>query len=67
MARRADTRRELGVNIATIAGQSMPDFWTGVVLLIVFAVPAAGSPGVRLHLGGGLVLPASRSPSCRSR
>src|SRR6185437_3052726 len=47
MARRADTRREIGVNVATIAGQSMPDFWTGVMLLTAFAVvlpvlPASG-------------------------
>ncbi|MGI3201702.1 ABC transporter permease [Streptomyces sp. GLT-R25] len=47
MARRADTRRELGANVLTIAGQSMPDFWTGVMLLTVFAVlvpvlPASG-------------------------
>ena len=33
MAKRADTRRELGANVATIAGQSMPEFWTGTVLL----------------------------------
>src|SRR6266536_1251412 len=38
MARRGDTAPELGANIATIAGQSMPDFWIGFVLLIVFAV-----------------------------
>jgi peptide/nickel transport system permease protein len=38
MARRANTGPELGANIATIAGQSMPDFWIGFVLLIVFAV-----------------------------
>ncbi|MDR6863182.1 ABC transporter permease [Phycicoccus sp. 3266] len=38
MARRRDTAPELGANMATIAGQSMPDFWIGFVLLIVFAV-----------------------------
>ncbi|MCW3839882.1 ABC transporter permease [Micromonospora yasonensis] len=38
MARRGNTAGELGANIATIAGQSMPDFWIGFVLLIVFAV-----------------------------
>src|SRR5262245_51621047 len=38
MARRSNTARELGANIGTIAGQSMPDFWIGFVLLIVFAV-----------------------------
>lgn len=38
MAKRANTGPELGANIATIAGQSMPDFWIGFVLLIIFAV-----------------------------
>lgn len=38
MARRQNTAKELGANIATIAGQSMPDFWIGFVLLIIFAV-----------------------------
>jgi peptide/nickel transport system permease protein len=38
MARRRDTAPELAANMATIAGQSMPDFWIGFVLLIVFAV-----------------------------
>jgi peptide/nickel transport system permease protein len=38
MARRNNTAPELGANIATIAGQSMPDFWIGFVLLILFAV-----------------------------
>lgn len=57
MARNADTGREFGGNILTIAGQSMPDFWIGVMLLTVFAVlipvlPAAGFAG-----WDGLVLP----------
>lgn len=38
MARRNNTAGELGANILTIAGQSMPDFWIGFVLLIFFAV-----------------------------
>src|SRR6478735_2600958 len=38
MARRNNTAPELGANIGTIAGQSMPDFWIGFVLLILFAV-----------------------------
>ncbi|TQM61774.1 ABC transporter permease [Humibacillus xanthopallidus] len=38
MARRNNTGPELGANIGTIAGQSMPDFWIGFVLLILFAV-----------------------------
>ena len=47
MARHADTRREFAANVVTIAGQSMPDFWTGLMLLTIFAVllpilPSAG-------------------------
>ncbi len=38
MARRNNTSGELGANMLTIAGQSMPDFWIGFVLLIIFAV-----------------------------
>jgi peptide/nickel transport system permease protein len=38
MARHANTAPELGANVGTIAGQSMPDFWIGFVLLILFAV-----------------------------
>lgn len=38
MARRSNTAPELGANIATIAGQSMPDFWIAFVLMIVFSV-----------------------------
>jgi peptide/nickel transport system permease protein len=57
MARTAGTAREFGANVATITAQSMPDFWTGIMLLTVFAVlvpvlPAAGFAG-----WSGLVLP----------
>ena len=58
MARRADTRREIGVNVATIAGQSMPDFWTGVMLLTAFAVLLPVLPASGFTTWGGLVLPA---------
>ncbi|WP_027929148.1 ABC transporter permease [Amycolatopsis thermoflava] len=58
MARRADTRREIGVNVATIAGQSMPDFWTGVMLLTAFAVVLPVLPASGFTTWGGLVLPA---------
>jgi peptide/nickel transport system permease protein len=58
MARRADTGREIGVNIATIAGQSMPDFWTGVMLLTGFAVVLPILPASGFTTWGGLVLPA---------
>jgi peptide/nickel transport system permease protein len=57
MARRADTRRELGANVATIAGQSMPEFWTGTVLLTIFAVLIPVLPASGFATWGGLVLP----------
>ncbi|NGN67777.1 ABC transporter permease [Streptomyces sp. A7024] len=57
MARRADTRRELGANILTITGQSMPDFWTGVMLLTGFAVVIPVLPASGFTSWGGLVLP----------
>ncbi|GAA1671761.1 ABC transporter permease [Streptomyces yatensis] len=57
MARRADTKRELGANVLTIAGQSMPDFWIGVMLLTLFAVAVPVLPASGFTTWGGLVLP----------
>ncbi|MEW2401220.1 ABC transporter permease [Streptomyces sp. NPDC046862] len=57
MARRADTKRELGANVMTIAGQSMPDFWTGVMLLTVFAVLFPVLPASGFTTWSGLLLP----------
>lgn len=57
MAKRADTKRELGVNILTIAGQSMPDFWIGIMLLTVFAVVFPIFPSSGFTSWSGLVLP----------
>jgi peptide/nickel transport system permease protein len=57
MARRADTTRELGANVLTIAGQSMPDFWTGVMLLTVFAVLLPVLPASGFTSWSGLILP----------
>ncbi|MFC7330181.1 ABC transporter permease [Marinactinospora rubrisoli] len=59
MARRADTTRELGANIVTVAGQSMPDFWSGIMLLTVFAVLVPVLPASGFATWGGLVLPAT--------
>ncbi|MFC4469772.1 ABC transporter permease [Streptomyces xiangluensis] len=59
MARRADTRRELGANVLTIAGQSMPDFWTGVMLLTVFAVVLPVLPASGFTTWSGLILPTA--------
>ncbi|WP_327233332.1 ABC transporter permease [Streptomyces sp. NBC_01317] len=57
MARRADSKRELGANVLTIGGQSMPDFWTGVMLLTVFAVLLPVLPASGFTSWSGLVLP----------
>ena len=57
MARRANTAGELGANIATIAGQSMPDFWIGFVLLIIFAVNLQWFPSSGFTSTSSLVLP----------
>jgi peptide/nickel transport system permease protein len=57
MARRADSSRELGANVLTITGQSMPDFWTGVMLLTVFAVLLPVLPASGFTSWSGLVLP----------
>ncbi|GGF19497.1 ABC transporter permease [Williamsia phyllosphaerae] len=58
MARHADSRRELGANVVTIAGQSMPDFWTGLMLLTFFAVVFPIFPAAGFTSWSGLVLPA---------
>ena len=59
MAKRADTRREFGANVATIAGQSMPEFWTGIMLLTIFAVLIPVLPASGFATWGGLVLPTA--------
>jgi peptide/nickel transport system permease protein len=58
MARRADTPREVGVNILTIAGQSMPDFWIGIMLLSLFAVAIPILPAAGFTSWSGIILPA---------
>jgi peptide/nickel transport system permease protein len=57
MARRNNTAPELGANIATITGQSMPDFWIGFVLLIVFAVNLQWLPPSGFTSMTSIVLP----------
>jgi ABC-type dipeptide/oligopeptide/nickel transport system permease component len=59
MAKRADTKRELGVNILTVAGQSMPDFWIGIMLLTVFAVMFPIFPASGFTSWSGVVLPVT--------
>jgi peptide/nickel transport system permease protein len=57
MAKRADTKRELSVNVLTITGQSMPDFWIGIMLLTVFAVIFPIFPASGFTSWAGVVLP----------
>ncbi len=57
MARRADSGREVGANVLTIAGQSMPEFWSGIMLLTVFAVLVPVLPASGFTSWSGLVLP----------
>jgi ABC-type dipeptide/oligopeptide/nickel transport system permease component len=57
MARHADTRRELAANAVTIAGQSMPDFWTGLMLITVFAVVIPVLPPAGFTTWSSLILP----------
>jgi ABC-type dipeptide/oligopeptide/nickel transport system permease component len=58
MARHAETRRELAANAVTIAGQSMPDFWTGLMLITLFAVLIPIFPTAGFATWPSLVLPA---------
>jgi ABC-type dipeptide/oligopeptide/nickel transport system permease component len=57
MARNAETRRELAANAVTIGGQSMPDFWTGLMLITVFAVLIPIFPTAGFATWSSLVLP----------
>ncbi|MFD8334766.1 ABC transporter permease [Streptomyces solisilvae] len=59
MSRRADTGREMGANIVTIAAQSMPEFWSGIMLLTVFSVLLPVLPSSGFTTWRGLVLPAT--------
>ncbi|TRW87968.1 ABC transporter permease [Mycolicibacterium sp. 018/SC-01/001] len=57
MARHADTRRELAANAVTITGQSMPDFWTGLMLITIFAVLIPVLPPAGFTTWSSLILP----------
>lgn len=58
MARRADSARESGANIAVVAAQSMPEFWSGIMLLTAFSVVLPVLPASGFTTWSGLVLPA---------
>lgn len=57
MAKHGDSRRELGANVTAIAGQSMPEFWTGTMLLTIFAVLIPVLPASGFATWAGLVMP----------
>lgn len=49
-ARRSGKPSDTSVNILTMVGQSMPDFWLGIMLIVIFAVtipifPTSGTQG----------------------
>lgn len=58
MARRNNTARETGINIATITAQSMPDFWIAFMLLIVFSLRLGWFPASGATSPTSIVLPA---------
>lgn len=57
MAKHADTRRELGANTITVAGQSMPEFWSGLMLVTLFAVLIPVLPAAGFTTWWSLILP----------
>lgn len=57
MARYADTRRELAANVVSIGGQSMPEFWSGLMLVTIFAVLIPILPTAGFTTWSALILP----------
>ncbi|GAA2658870.1 MULTISPECIES: ABC transporter permease [Actinosynnema] len=57
MARHAGSAREFGANLTTVAAQSMPEFWSGIMLLTLFSVLVPVLPASGFTSWGGLVLP----------
>lgn len=57
MARRNNTSGEFGANIVTIAGQSMPDFWIGIMLILLFSIVIPILPSSGFETNAGLILP----------
>lgn len=59
-ARRAGSRLDAGLQVVSLAGYSVPEFWLGQMLILVFAVwlgwlPAQGSASVRSGVAAGLL------------
>jgi peptide/nickel transport system permease protein len=58
-ARKANTALDTSVNVVTITGQSMPDFWLGIMLIVLFAVTIPIFPTSGFDSWAALVLPAT--------
>jgi peptide/nickel transport system permease protein len=59
MARRANTVADTSLNVVTMAGQSMPDFWLAIMLITVFAVVFPLFPTSGFVSWSALVLPVA--------
>jgi peptide/nickel transport system permease protein len=57
MARKNNTGGEFGANILTVAGQSMPDFWIGIMLILLFSIVIPIFPSSGFETTSGIVLP----------
>jgi peptide/nickel transport system permease protein len=58
-ARKANTALDTSVNVVTITGQSMPDFWLGIMLIVLLAVTIPIFPTSGFDSWSALVLPAT--------
>ena len=58
-ARKANTALDTSVNVVTIAGQSMPDFWLGIMLIVLFAVTIPIFPTSGFDSWSAIFLPAT--------
>jgi peptide/nickel transport system permease protein len=59
MARRANGVADTSLNVVTVAGQSMPDFWLAIMLITVFAVTIPLFPTSGFLSWSALVLPVT--------
>ncbi|ANY07834.1 ABC transporter permease [Pseudonocardia sp. HH130630-07] len=55
---RRGTRTDSAIGVAVLVGQSVPAFWTGIVLILLFAVSLRILPAAGYGSAANLVLPA---------